>query len=94
MIDAKRCECPLCGAIFASTEMLTAPHPFKPSSEILGCPGCRETVSLLSFNILCDTEGCERLATAYVLTLDGGRYTCESHRSYAASCEAAKEHGG
>ncbi len=73
----KRWRCQECYHISTSDELLSAPNPFEPESEVTGCPRCK---SIDSFADVCDEPGCDQWASCGWNSRHGVyRRTCGNH---------------
>jgi hypothetical protein len=73
----KRWRCDQCRWTGAAEEMLSAPNPFDLTETICGCPRCR---TIDEFELLCDQDGCDDVASCGTPIPDGYRQTCFQHR--------------
>lgn len=75
---ASELRCPQCRAVFRGADVLTAPSPFDPDSELRACPQCRQCEEPL--RLLCDAPDCHREAGCGWPSPKGYRWTCWQHQ--------------
>jgi len=68
--------CNECSKIVYDPQVLKAPHPFMPDTELYGCPYCRHVESLTT---ACSIDGCNNRGTNGFPTLKGYTWTCDKH---------------
>jgi len=68
--------CNSCDWLGLETELLRAPSPFEPETEVLGCPKCK---AIDDFFAVCDEPGCTKEAGCGFPTANGYRHTCGKH---------------
>lgn len=68
--------CSECGSITSEDRILTAPHPFRESFSVSGCPDCQEIETL---GLCCEESKCKKKATCGTPTNDAYRNLCGEH---------------
>ena len=69
-------RCEECGLVCGKDDWLLAPSPFDADDIITGCKRC---YYINSFVLLCDEEGCEKIAGCGWPSGDVYRHTCSDH---------------
>ena len=72
-------RCEGCWLICVSGDWLLAPSPFDAEELITGCKRCS---SINSFVLLCDEDGCEKIAGCGWQSGDVYRHTCAKHYGF------------
>lgn len=75
-MTSRRIRCTECDWMGVLGQQLTAPNPFDPSEEIVGCPSCHEPNS---FELLCEVDGCTREASCGTSVPGDYAQTCGKH---------------
>lgn len=82
MMEYKRkWQCENCERIFTETELLKAKNPFDETTEIFGCPACKDVGGFIG---ICDEPNCTQTASCGFPTRYGYRRTCGEHMRAAA----------
>jgi hypothetical protein len=50
--------CENCGTVTADADLLQAPSPFDPATEMTGCPGCKAHDEFRAACAFCDRPAC------------------------------------
>jgi hypothetical protein len=74
------CDYWRCGWKGDSSEVLSAPDPFKEGETLLACPSCKDQ----TLRTCCDEPGCYEQDTIGFPTDKGYRRTCHKHSKGAA----------
>lgn len=77
MTTKRTCSDWRCGWRGEESEILVAPDPFNPGSEITACPKCRE---IGTTRVACDEPDCWDESTCGTPTPTGYRNTCDKHQ--------------
>lgn len=65
-------------------DLLRAPSPFDPETEITACPKCKEIGGCM---VACQVEECWKEATCGINTPDGYKHVCYEHFAHFAKLE-------
>lgn len=71
-----QCRCDECGLVCTKGDWLLAKNPFDASEILTGCKRCH---AINSFDMVCDEEGCEKIAGCGWPSGDVYRHTCSDH---------------
>ena len=83
-----QCRCDECGLVCTKGDWLLAKNPFDASEILTGCKRCH---AINSFDMVCDEEGCEKIAGCGWPSGDVYRQTCAEHWAYQPNPDDKRE---